>query len=116
VADRYNEGYAAGLEAAANALCPKDKLRDATDGGGALALMHLANAIRALPIPAAQAHEEAQPMVACPKCGREYQDFDGFGVVFCESCGYCRHFSRDNGKCNYCGNVRPAAQGTKEKP
>lgn len=29
--------------------------------------------------------------VHCPKCGKAQQDFDGFGVLFCEACRYCQH-------------------------
>jgi hypothetical protein len=34
-----------------------------------------------------------QPKMTCPKCGKEYDDFDGVGVVRCEACGYCQHVS-----------------------
>lgn len=57
-----------------------------------------------------------QPTMNCPKCGKEYEDFDGVGVVYCappEGCGFCQHLSRDgqerDGKlvmvCGFCGKV-----------
>jgi len=45
----------------------------------------------------------------CPRCGSEHLDFDGFGVVYDPACGYCRHLSRENGVCSYCGEM-PAAK------
>lgn len=56
-----------------------------------------------------------QPTMTCPRCGAEYEDFDGFGVVFCERCRFCRHLSRDgDGKggmvCSYCGDVEHQAK------
>lgn len=51
-----------------------------------------------------------QPMMDCPRCGAEYEDFDGFGVVFCPACKFCRHLSRDKKPegwvCGFCGDVR----------
>jgi hypothetical protein len=50
-----------------------------------------------------------QPKMACPRCAREYDDFDGLGVLFCpppDGCGYCRHAARDDGRCAYCGDMR----------
>jgi hypothetical protein len=48
------------------------------------------------------------PMMDCPRCGKEYKDFDGVGVVYCappDGCGFCRHVARSghDGKCDYCG-------------
>ena len=43
------------------------------------------------------------PTMTCPGCGKEEPDYDGFGVVFCAACGFCRHLSLDDGTCNYCG-------------
>jgi len=54
---------------------------------------------------------DEMPEVACPKCGELQQDFDGFGVVFCESCGYCVHpswsfnESRKRFACEVCGKL-----------
>jgi hypothetical protein len=31
------------------------------------------------------------PQSECPKCGAEQDDFDGFGVLHCGVCGYCKH-------------------------
>lgn len=55
-----------------------------------------------------------QPTMTCPKCKKEYEDFDGFGVVFCDraggGCGYCRHLGKDglpdgSMRCNFCGEI-----------
>lgn len=50
------------------------------------------------------------PEMECPRCGAAYEDFDGFGVVFCERCRFCQHMSRDlrDGAwvCGYCGDAR----------
>lgn len=58
-----------------------------------------------------------QPTMFCPKCHREYADFDGFGVVFCPpssgGCGFCRHVARTGGVCDFCQNVK-AEKGTRE--
>lgn len=46
---------------------------------------------------------EADPVfVACPQCGAAQEDLDGFGVCFCEACGFCTHISRDGDICNIC--------------
>lgn len=50
-------------------------------------------------------------IVVCPKCSAEQEDFDGFGVMYCENCRYCKHPSRDgDGKggwvCGICGDVK----------
>jgi hypothetical protein len=29
-------------------------------------------------------------VVACPLCGEEYDDIDGFGLLRCEDCGFCQ--------------------------
>jgi len=56
------------------------------------------------------AHSEVQddefetPMMECPICGAEYEDHDGFGVVYCEACGYCQHISATGNICDLCGN------------
>lgn len=41
--------------------------------------------------------------VRCPKCGRSHEDHDGFGVLFCEHCGFCQHASITEGTCDLCG-------------
>jgi hypothetical protein len=52
--------------------------------------------------------DDEQPTMECPWCGKEFPDFDGFGVLYCgpkpDGCGYCQHASRDNGVCNFCGD------------
>ncbi|KKM72074.1 hypothetical protein LCGC14_1424150 [marine sediment metagenome] len=54
-----------------------------------------------------------QPTMTCPKCHAEIEDFDGFGVLAHDECGYCTHPARD-GKvidgqhvwvCGICGDV-----------
>ena len=56
-----------------------------------------------------------QPTMTCPRCGAEYEDFDGFGVVYCEACGFCRHVSRSGAGpgrwvCDCCGDVEVELQ------
>lgn len=41
-------------------------------------------------------------IIECPVCGAEQEDFDGFGVVHCEECGYCQHISSTGGVCDIC--------------
>lgn len=47
---------------------------------------------------------EAMLKTQCPKCGEWIEDFDGFGVLRHEKCGYCAHPSRDGGVCTICGD------------
>jgi hypothetical protein len=56
------------------------------------------------------------PETACPRCGKWWEDFDGFGVLYCPAwaggCGYCKHASRTDGVCDFClhtdtSSVRP---------
>jgi ribosomal protein L37AE/L43A len=58
-----------------------------------------------------------QPIMRCPACAKEHEDFDGVGVVYCkppEGCGFCRHLARTGKKregntvwvCDFCGHVR----------
>jgi len=50
-----------------------------------------------------------QPIMTCPQCGTDYEDFDGLGVVCCPACGYCTHAAGEviDGKmiCSYCDQV-----------
>jgi rubrerythrin len=48
------------------------------------------------------------PAMNCPKCRAEYEDHDGFGVLHCPACGYCKHPSRDDGVCGLCGDAESA--------
>ena len=41
--------------------------------------------------------------VACPECGAEQEDLDGFGVLFCPACGFCTHVSVSGFICGLCG-------------
>jgi DNA-directed RNA polymerase subunit M/transcription elongation factor TFIIS len=48
--------------------------------------------------------------IVCPKCGNKEQDFDGFGFLYCEKCGYCLHpnsTKQENGDwvCGVCGKI-----------
>ncbi len=58
------------------------------------------------------------PEMACPRCGKKWIDFDGFGVLWCPKeaggCGYCKHASATDGICNFCGE--PAEQHTPTQP
>lgn len=46
---------------------------------------------------------------SCPHCGKEWPDYDGFGVMYCDpkdgGCGYCQHPAYTNGKCDLCGKA-----------
>ena len=46
---------------------------------------------------------EDMPTIECPKCGHEFEDFDGFGFIFCEKCNHCTHPNSYEGKCGICG-------------
>ncbi len=50
-----------------------------------------------------------QPTMLCPRCGTEYEDYDGLGVLHCERCGYCKHpsasFENKIMTCDICGEV-----------
>ena len=56
--------------------------------------------------------EPAQPTMNCPRCKKEYEDFDGVGVVFCDpktgGCGFCRHVARSGGVCEMCRDKESA--------
>ena len=45
----------------------------------------------------------------CPKCVERVEDFDGFGVLAHDKCGYCSHPSRYGGVCGICGDVEQEA-------
>lgn len=57
-----------------------------------------------------------QPTMACPRCGTEMPDFDGFGCLFHlapdpGACGWCSHPARSGRPdgswvCDLCGDVR----------
>lgn len=46
--------------------------------------------------------DDKLPLVACPKCGKVEEDFDGFGVLYCGACGYCTHPAIQDGVCDLC--------------
>ena len=39
------------------------------------------------------------------KCGDITDDLDGFGVLYCEKCGYCEHSSITGDVCDFCEKV-----------
>lgn len=52
--------------------------------------------------------DDTEPViVACPSCGAEQEDLDGFGVVHCKACGFCTHISQhaegSGYVCDICG-------------
>lgn len=49
--------------------------------------------------------EERVPTAICPRCGAELPDYDWFGVIYHEDCGYCMHATRTGGVCDFCGEV-----------
>lgn len=55
-----------------------------------------------------QAPIESPLTADCPRCKKEWEDFDGFGVLYCPAwaggCGYCKHASRTDGQCDFCGH------------
>lgn len=49
-------------------------------------------------------NEDEMPNAQCPKCGALQEDYDGFGVLYCDSCGYCKHPTQQgDGTCSICG-------------
>ena len=49
--------------------------------------------------------DNGQDLIPCHRCGKEYPDFDGFGVLHCKACGYCTHASITGGVCEFCGKT-----------
>lgn len=47
------------------------------------------------------------PTMTCPACKRVSEDHDGFGVLYCEHCGYCAHPSVTDGECELCDRKQP---------
>ncbi len=41
----------------------------------------------------------------CPACGTVHDDLDGFGVLFCDVCGWCAHVSLTGYRCDACGII-----------
>lgn len=83
-------------------LCPECRIRPA-------------NTLKGIAFACDRCAAFEQPTMHCPRCQKEYPDFDGFGVVFCDpgrgGCGYCKHLSYDGvgdgtWKCNFCGKVK----------
>lgn len=63
--------------------------------------------------PGTESDDFEQPTMGCPRCRKVYDDFDGFGVVYCDpksgGCGFCQHLSRTGPTfaCDYCGAPAP---------
>lgn len=58
------------------------------------------------------------PQSLCPKCHEWVDDFDGFGVLAHDKCGYCSHPSITGGVCGICGKrltETKQEQGNKEE-
>ena len=73
------------------------------DGGG---MQQIEEAAAIASFKQAMRKQNPAPAMACPQCGAEYDDFDGVGVLHCEHCGYCKHASITDGKCDYCGQIQ----------
>ena len=50
-----------------------------------------------------QPMSERLPVTVCPRCGHSEPDHDGFGMLYCDKCGYCEHASVNFGICGFCG-------------
>lgn len=50
-------------------------------------------------------YEKEIPVSKCPKCGAEYDDYDGAGISWCPACGHCDHSIISHGRCALCGEV-----------
>jgi len=61
--------------------------------------------------------DDEVPKSKCPKCGALVDDYDGFGVLHHEVCGYCVHpnSTREEGKwiCGICGEEISRSIGKK---
>lgn len=45
------------------------------------------------------------PVMTCPQCGVDMLDFDGFGCLIHDECGYCSHPDVYGDECRACGEV-----------
>lgn len=50
-------------------------------------------------------HYKDVPKSQCPGCGHWHNDLDGFGVLHCDICGYCKHPNSTDGVCGFCGET-----------
>ena len=64
-------------------------------------IMMLLSHIRRIKIKTDIGIDEPDITVTCPRCGITRKDYDGFGILYCTSCGYCVHASRTDGICDY---------------
>ena len=60
------------------------------------------------------------PQVQCPACGQWQPDYDGFGFLACDYCGYCKHPCATGDAdgdmvCDICGYIVERKQDTKGK-
>ena len=58
-----------------------------------------------------EAMSDKQPTSPCPQCKAEVPDFDGFGVLAHDACGYCSHPAMDQDEhgrwlCGICGKEK----------
>jgi len=53
--------------------------------------------------------DDLMPLMECPNCGNVSDDFDGFGVLACDACGFCTHPAITGDVCEICGKVFNAA-------
>lgn len=65
--------------------------------------------------------DDEQPTIACPACGREEPDFDGFLLAHVKpayehGCGWCSHPSVDDGVCGICGEDLAAGAADDSTP
>ena len=51
------------------------------------------------------------PIMTCPVCGHEETDYDGFGCLACEKCGWCSHPAYNGGVCGICGKEEKHDKG-----
>lgn len=45
------------------------------------------------------------PIDICPQCGEEHEDIAGFGLLYCDACGFCVCAVVNNGRCDKCGRT-----------
>lgn len=54
---------------------------------------------------------DENPTAQCPSCKAMHVDYDGFGVLWCEHCGYCAHPSITAGVCDLCSRPQGDDRG-----
>lgn len=66
------------------------------------ALTHVENELASMVQQQSIVHD-GPVIVECPQCGAEQEDYEGFGVLHCGTCGYCVHASAIGDICDFCG-------------